>query len=220
MKVLSLGIAGILSSLALLTNSPAKAVIIYESSPLQTFEVDSRSNVFPIGQSKAFSSSLDAGTWYKFVATGEWTPDYRLGPSTLEQLQADPTLLSLVPWRVDAKFVTENLWTTNSDIDPKGYGDFGLYSSLLGGGNDDFWGTFNVAHAYEYELLGSGQPADFYVQDINFEDNFGSYKIQLYRAADVSTSSSVPGPLPVLGAAAAFGFSRKLRMRIKSSEID
>ena len=30
-------------------------------------------------------------------------------------------------------------------------------------------------------------------------------------------SASVPGPLPVLGVAAAFGFSRKLRKRIKSS---
>jgi len=30
-----------------------------------------------------------------------------------------------------------------------------------------------------------------------------------------STSASVPGPLPVLGLAAAFGFSRKLRKRIK-----
>ncbi|MCP9933786.1 cistern family PEP-CTERM protein [Cyanobium sp. Candia 9D4] len=30
---------------------------------------------------------------------------------------------------------------------------------------------------------------------------------------------SVPGPLPVLGAAAAFGFSRRLRYRIKSSSV-
>jgi sugar lactone lactonase YvrE len=32
-------------------------------------------------------------------------------------------------------------------------------------------------------------------------------------------STSVPGPLPVLGAATAFGFSRKLRKRIKSSML-
>jgi hypothetical protein len=30
-------------------------------------------------------------------------------------------------------------------------------------------------------------------------------------------TTSVPGPLPVLGAAAAFGYSRKLRLRIQSS---
>lgn len=32
-------------------------------------------------------------------------------------------------------------------------------------------------------------------------------------------TSSVPGPLPVLGAAAAFGYSRKLRKRIKSRQL-
>jgi hypothetical protein len=36
-------------------------------------------------------------------------------------------------------------------------------------------------------------------------------------ATAISSPSSVPGPLPVLGAAPAFGFSRKLRKRIKTS---
>ena len=35
-----------------------------------------------------------------------------------------------------------------------------------------------------------------------------------------SSSTPVPGPLPALGAAAAFGFSRKLRKRIKRSFDD
>jgi hypothetical protein len=35
----------------------------------------------------------------------------------------------------------------------------------------------------------------------------------------VPTATSVPGPLPVLGAAAAFGYSRKLRKRIKGSTL-
>ncbi|MCS5699489.1 hypothetical protein NZK32_10610 [Cyanobium sp. FGCU-52] len=37
-------------------------------------------------------------------------------------------------------------------------------------------------------------------------------------ASPFSGSSTVPGPLPVLGAGAAFGFSRKLRHRIKKAE--
>ena len=32
-----------------------------------------------------------------------------------------------------------------------------------------------------------------------------------------ASPAAVPGPLPLFGAAAAFGFSRKLRKRIKSS---
>jgi hypothetical protein len=35
--------------------------------------------------------------------------------------------------------------------------------------------------------------------------------------ARISGSAPVPGPLPLLGVGAAFGYSRKLRMRIKSS---
>ncbi|MEA5414695.1 hypothetical protein [Synechococcus sp. BA-132 BA5] len=37
------------------------------------------------------------------------------------------------------------------------------------------------------------------------------------QATPVSPADSVPGPLPLFGAAAAFGFSRKLRKRIKGS---
>jgi hypothetical protein len=202
---------------------PAKAIVIYDSAPLQTLNVDSRTNVFPVGQSKVFSASLDAGIWYKFSVTGEWTPDYRYGPgpygyTTLEQYQADPTLLSQVPWRVDAKFVTVDSWLNNSDVDPWGYADFGLNSSILGWNDDNFWGLYNPAHAYEYEVLGTGSPVDFYVNDINYFDNFGGYTLQVYRQADF-TPTSVPAPLPMLGVGAAFGFSRKLRQRIKRASL-
>ena len=40
---------------------------------------------------------------------------------------------------------------------------------------------------------------------------------QVARQRDNNPPSTVPGPLPALGAAAAFGFSRKLRKRIKGS---
>jgi hypothetical protein len=207
---------GVAIAMGALATGQARAARMYGPSPMQTFSVDSRTNVFRIGQPKVSSAILDAGVWYKFVVTGEWTPDYRYGPSSLEQLQANPALLAQVPWRADARFATENTWVTNSDFDPKYYDDFGLRSSFLGSGDDDFWGEFNANHSYEYEVLGSAQSADFYVQDVNYGDNFGGYTVKLFRAADVSPAS-VPGPLPALGAAAAFGFSRKLRKRIKGS---
>lgn len=36
---------------------------------------------------------------------------------------------------------------------------------------------------------------------------------------DLGPAQSVPGPLPLFGAAAAFGYSRKLRNRIKDSKL-
>lgn len=44
----------------------------------------------------------------------------------------------------------------------------------------------------------------------------GSYSAQVDVAKQVDT---VPGPLPILGAGAAFGFSRRLRKRVKSSVV-
>ncbi|MCP9834237.1 MULTISPECIES: hypothetical protein [unclassified Cyanobium] len=41
----------------------------------------------------------------------------------------------------------------------------------------------------------------------------------LQTPAPAPATSSVPGPLPIVGAAAAFGFSRRLRKRIQASEL-
>jgi hypothetical protein len=51
----------------------------------------------------------------------------------------------------------------------------------------------------------------FYV----FSSSSNSYIQTFDGPAIVSATARVPGPLPALGAAAAFGFSRKLRKRIK-----
>ncbi len=47
-------------------------------------------------------------------------------------------------------------------------------------------------------------------------DGFGLDNVSY---ASISNSNSVPGPLPVFGAVAAFGCSRKLRQRIKDSKL-
>ncbi len=59
-------------------------------------------------------------------------------------------------------------------------------------------GTTRISSSSEFEF---GQP---------FGASFGNYSGAL-------TYAHVPGPLPVLGAGVAFGYSRKLRRRIKSS---
>jgi hypothetical protein len=77
--------------------------------------------------------------------------------------------------------------------------------SSPGAANDDFWGAYNTAHTYEYEVLGSGSRVYFYVKDIHLEDNFGTYTVNFYRQA--YPVASVPAPLPVFGAAAAQCFA-------------
>jgi hypothetical protein len=66
--------------------------------------------------------------------------------------------------------------------------------------------------------LGVKDEVLFSSQSINGDilvGNQASTSIQVSRTW--ATATRVPGPLPILGAAAAFGFSRKLRKRIKSS---
>ena len=46
---------------------------------------------------------------------------------------------------------------------------------------------------------------------------FTQFDNSMTQQASTAPPSSVPGPLPILGAGAAFGFSRKLRSRIKAA---
>jgi hypothetical protein len=50
-----------------------------------------------------------------------------------------------------------------------------------------------------------------------FAGDMATWTFDTFRLTTDDQSKPVPGPLPVLGAAAALGFSRKLRQRIKSS---
>ena len=51
-----------------------------------------------------------------------------------------------------------------------------------------------------------------------FVTYYASGTAQLTSILDSYQTQPVPGPLPLLGAGAAFGFSRKLRGRIKGSQ--
>jgi hypothetical protein len=60
----------------------------------------------------------------------------------------------------------------------------------------------------------AGQPTTLSVSNVYFS-NGGSIS-QFQNSFRQGTPSTVPGPLPLLGAGMAFGFSRKLRSRIKA----
>jgi len=71
-------------------------------------------------------------------------------------------------------------------------------------------GTLNVTDLLPTQTISlTQQYSTIYVQD-----SYGGTKID-----NVINSYQTPGPLPILGAGAAFGFSRKLRVRIKGSRI-
>jgi hypothetical protein len=61
--------------------------------------------------------------------------------------------------------------------------------------------------------------AGFVQTAADFDDFEAAITTKLIREVGPGPEDSVPGPLPVLGAAAAFGFSRKLRRRINTANL-
>jgi hypothetical protein len=83
--------------------------------------------------------------------------------------------------------------------------------------DDDFESTSQSQVIFSFS---SGQTYH-YVQSGFFTSAFGAFTGTFEGPGDVqfsafSAPSEVPGPLPILGAAAAFGYSRKLRRRLKT----
>jgi len=75
---------------------------------------------------------------------------------------------------------------------------------------------FDFFGSAEIDIIGSVGTFSVYMDALGQELWYGS-RGPVSFAAFQAPSSSVPGPLPLFGAAAAFGLSRKLRKRIKDS---
>jgi hypothetical protein len=128
---------------------------------------------------------------------------------------------NLMPSTVDGKttYATDNLFNplpnVNSMPAPNQL-SIGLSAGGLGGGFaykvDEGSGVFTDYQFY-YGLRPGSAVADYQgCVGIHGQPGCGSVNISNF------STQEVPGPLPILGAAAAFGWSRKLRKRLKSSK--
>jgi len=92
-----------------------------------------------------------------------------------------------------------NTWTVVSQTAPQQTG-----TSTMTGGNGTLASSDLTPDLFSETFIGTLNVTAGDVQSVNFRVN-------------TSNTPPVPGPLPVLGAAAAFGFSRKVRNRIKAA---
>ena len=162
-------------------NDNLSGEIYYDPTPIQTLiispdaSINSQSTPY---SAFSLSADLDNGVWYKFVVSGTLTLRQRgisWGGNPL----------------VDSKYVSNNKWWSTSDnytwFRPNSTkpisDDLGLRSNLLGGGNDDFWGAYNPTHIYQYEFMGTGRAADFFVNEQKrfFAGDKGRLDIKIYR---------------------------------------
>jgi len=83
------------------------------------------------------------------------------------------------------------------ETDPTAFGGVGVIYQLI----------YNSSHPMT--IFGAGKAG--------IGPGYGGPQAGWAQATPYTSPAAVPGPLPLFGAAAAFGFSRKLRKRIKSS---
>jgi hypothetical protein len=132
-----------------------------------------------------------------------------------------PSGTNLMPSIVDGKttYKTDNLFNPLPDVNSMPAPNqlsIGLSAGGLGGGFaykvDEGSGVFKDYQFY-YGLRPGSAVADYQgCVRIHGQPGCGSVNISNF------STQEVPGPLPILGAAAAFGWSRKLRKRLKSSK--
>ena len=77
----------------------------------------------------------------------------------------------------------------------------------------------DFAYGYDDTQHGHALPGWWWNGNFNFVGSSGqrTFDNTVWAQVAPASSAAVPGPLPALGAAAAFGYSRKLRKRIKCS---
>lgn len=92
-------------------------------------------------------------------------------------------------------------------------GDYNdMYISAL-----DMNGNILESYNLSFSTIGINSGVSFYIQRNSFD--IATFRVgDSYAGIANFTYNAVPGPLPILGVAASFGYSRKLRKRIKSSK--
>jgi hypothetical protein len=142
------------------------------------------------------------------VGSGTFSFDGNPGPGTF-------ALRTLPNFKFDFNFGGTTFNNANLATDPslvfvEIFGAGNLFSLNFTGSDDPFSGSLGfISDAGDQLSFEPGEPGldapELYFSVTSNGETFGNYQ-----------ATAVPGPLPLLGAASAFGFSRKLRRKIKS----
>jgi hypothetical protein len=146
----------------------------------------------------SFSNPAAGSFTYTVNSNVDWTP----GTYSLNYTITAPTAKLLSTFTNNSTTsdgTAANTWTVVSQTAPQQTG-----TSTMTGGNGVLATSTLTPNLFSETFIGTLKVTAGDVQSVNFRVN-------------TSNTPPVPGPLPVLGAAAAFGFSRKVRNRIKAA---
>jgi len=149
-------------------------------------------------------SITDAGEQHTFSANG-----LNLGTGSMASYSYKVTI---APGNPNASFLAYRTGATTSDVMTPLTGTKTLTGTPTGGVSTSTDGAVGNVFTYAPTIAG---PVDF-AGSINVTGGRMDV-ITDSLVQKVNGTSSVPGPLPLLGAGAAFGFSRRIRSRIKAA---
>jgi hypothetical protein len=157
-----------------------------------------------------FGDPLDTASFDVYFSTSNFTVN-ALSSTFANNIGADNSLFGTFSLSGNMQPVTTFTATTPFTYDPS-QGDLLMHAVRTSGTTDnsfgpffqsDDTGSFVVSRVYGNSPTGIYSPVGALVTRFNF----------------TPATSSVPGPLPFLGVAAAFSYSRKLRKRIQTCKL-
>jgi hypothetical protein len=144
------------------------------------------------GQAQAIIVNVNGQDWDVTTFTGSYNAN--TGKFAL------PPAPGVMPWWGSLSLASQFAGTVGDDL---GFPNFGVLSPF-----------------FAYDAFGSGTPSS-QANSAVFTDQFivsTAGTAGFWDGAVWAQATPVPGPLPALGAAAAFGFSRQLKKRIKTAK--
>jgi len=142
----------------------------------------------PSDGTHVLSQPLVLGTEYVIEASGTFYYDNGVDEDAA-------WIWRLTEWRQDA-FGTYGCLVVNGQfVDWQGTSD----------GENYFIHTFSPSHVYQYDVVGGGEPVDFYIMDTNYGDNAGALQVDITPTPEPATLS-----LLVIGGLAMMGRKRSI----------
>jgi hypothetical protein len=187
------------------TYQEAYASSAFPSAPITINSFDLFASTIDFG-----GNPLDTASFDVYFSTSNFAAN-ALSSIFANNIGADNSLFGTFSLSGNIQPVTTFTATTPFTYDPS-QGDLLMYSVLTSGTTDGFYGPF-----FQADYTGSNV-----VSRVVGNSPVGTYLTTgalVTRFNFTPATSSVPGPLPFLGVAAAFGYSRKLRKRMQTCKL-
>jgi len=214
LSIAGLVVAAAASSAIAFGAAPAKAACIGGNNPCTTFDT----NLTASPTSVQIGTGTNTGTAFTNLRIGFYTTGITPSVNTFDitSISVSSSYLTSNPLTIAGPLSLNTATNINTNTAVYSAPDAGPWAAITVPGNNFDWSNIAVSFTIPAGVQPAGAKVFAVVQvdDGSFDGNNTLTKVRSFTAANQS-SAAAPGPLPLLGAGAAFGFSRRLRKQIK-----